>query len=67
MLYAMVRTGQSLIADYYPDSSRGKAFGGLFLTGAIGGMLGSLYATNLGAHTIRFVCAEADTDEPYGS
>lgn len=44
----VIPSGQSLIADYYPDSSRGKAFGGLFLTGAVGGMLGSLYATNLG-------------------
>lgn len=46
----MACAGQSLIADYYPDASRGKAFGGLFLVGAIGGMLGSLYATNFGAH-----------------
>lgn len=44
----VIPSGQSLIADYYADSSRGKAFGGLFLTGAVGGMLGSLYATNLG-------------------
>ena len=44
----VIPSGQSLIADYYIDSNRGKAFGGLFLTGAVGGMLGSLYATNLG-------------------
>lgn len=47
-LAMVIPSGQSLIADYYGDTSRGKAFGGLFLTGAIGGMLGSLYATNLG-------------------
>jgi hypothetical protein len=44
----VIPSGQSLIADFYTDSNRGKAFGGLFLTGAVGGMLGSLYATNLG-------------------
>lgn len=44
----VIPSGQSLIADFYADSNRGKAFGGLFLTGAVGGMLGSLYATNLG-------------------
>ena len=36
-------------ADYYPPAARGRAFGALYLTGALGGMLGSLYATNLGA------------------
>lgn len=39
---------QSLIADYYDELDRGKAFGALYLTGAIGAMLGTLYATNLG-------------------
>ena len=29
-------------------SNRGKAFGALYLTGSLGGMFGSLYATNLG-------------------
>ncbi len=33
-------------------SNRGKAFGALYLTGSLGGMFGSLYATNLGkTHT----------------
>ncbi len=39
---------QSLTADYFPASSRGKAFGTLWLTASLGGMAGSLYATNLG-------------------
>ena len=47
-LALVIPSGQSLIADYYPPASRGRAFGGLYLTGALGGMLGSLYATNLG-------------------
>ena len=45
----MIPSGQSLIADYYPPASRGRAFGALYLTGAVGGMLGSLFATNMGA------------------
>ena len=48
-LALVIPSGQSLIADYYPPASRGRAFGALYLTGAVGGMLGSLYATNMGA------------------
>lgn len=47
-LALVVPTGQSLIADYYSQASRGLAFGTLYLTGAFGAMLGALYATNLG-------------------
>ena len=50
-LALVIPSGQSLIADYYPPASRGRAFGALYLTGAVGGMLGSLYATNMGART----------------
>lgn len=39
---------KSLIADYYDELERGKAFGMLYLTGAIGAMLGTLYGTNVG-------------------
>lgn len=42
---------QSLTADYYHASSRGQAFGTLWLTISVGGMLGALYATNTAAHT----------------
>ncbi|PRW32866.1 MFS general substrate transporter isoform A [Chlorella sorokiniana] len=42
---------QSLTADYYPSSARGKAFGALWLTISLGGMLGALYATNTAAHS----------------
>ena len=31
------------------EASRGAAFGALYLTGAVGAMLGALFATNLGA------------------
>ncbi len=48
-LALVIPSGQSLIADYYPPATRGRAFGALYLTGAVGGMLGSLYATNMGA------------------
>lgn len=39
---------QSLTADLFPAARRGRAFGCLYLTAALGGMLGALYATNLG-------------------
>ena len=50
-LALVIPSGQSLIADYYPPAARGRAFGALYLTGALGGMVGSLYATNLGDPT----------------
>ncbi|DBB03312.1 TPA: hypothetical protein ACH3X3_010695 [Trebouxia sp. C0006] len=51
-LSLVIPTGQSLIADYSQASNRGKAFGALYLTGSLGGMFGSLYATNLGSTTV---------------
>lgn len=47
-LALVIPSGQSLIADYYNASSRGSAFGALYLTSALGGMGGSILATNLG-------------------
>ena len=41
---------QSLVADLFVATQRGRAFGVLYLTGALGGMAGALYATNLGGH-----------------
>lgn len=49
-LALVIPTTQSLTADYFPASSRGRAFGTLWLTAALGGMAGALFATNLGAH-----------------
>jgi MFS family permease len=49
-LALLIPNAQSLIADYFSELSRGKAFGSLYLTGAIGGMLGALAAANLGGH-----------------
>ncbi|KAK9841289.1 hypothetical protein WJX74_003225 [Apatococcus lobatus] len=48
-LALVIPSGQSLIADFYSPATRGKAFGTLYLTGALGGMLGGLYATNVAA------------------
>ena len=49
-LSLVIPNGQSLIADYYEDLDRGKAFGALYLTGAVGAMLGTVFATNISAH-----------------
>ena len=43
---------QSLIADYYPAASRGKAFGSLFLTSSLGQVAGGFFATAVGGRTI---------------
>ena len=47
-LALLIPNAQSLIADYYKPVSRGAAFGALYLTGALGGMAGGLFATNIG-------------------
>ena len=54
-LSLVIPTGQSLIADYYHARNRGKAFGAMTLTGSLGGMFASMYATNLGE-----ACADRD-------
>lgn len=52
-LALLIPNAQSLIADYYKPVSRGAAFGALYLTSALGGMAGALFATNLGhVHTL---------------
>ncbi len=43
---------QSVTADYNDELQRGKAFGVLYLTGALGGALGAVYATNLGGVSV---------------
>ena len=48
-LALVIPSVQSLTADYHPAEARGKAFGALWLTISFGGMLGALYATNVGA------------------
>eukprot|EP00887_Chlorella_sp_A99_P006616 scaffold3.g6616.t1 len=40
---------QSLTADLFAPAARGRAFGLLSMTAALGGMGGALYATNLGS------------------
>ena len=48
---------QSLTADLFPEGARGRAFGLLYLTGALGGMLGALWATNMGRRAGVCACA----------
>ncbi len=51
-LAVIIPTAQSLIADYFSPSKRGRAFGWLGLTGVLGSILGTIYATALvGAYT----------------
>ncbi len=40
-LSMVIPSGQSMVADYYPEERRGAAFGALYLTGAVGAMLGA--------------------------
>ena len=49
-LALVIPSVQSLTADLNPPESRGRAFGSLWLTISFGGMLGALYATNMGAY-----------------
>lgn len=51
-LSLVIPTTQSLTADYFSKDARGTAFGVLFFTGALGAMVGQLYATNLGANLV---------------
>jgi MFS family permease len=44
-LAVIIPTTQSLVADYYPAAKRGKMFGWLGLTGIIGIIFGTLFAT----------------------
>ncbi len=46
-LAVIVPTTQSLIADYFPPKKRGTAFGWLGLTGVIGVVFGTIFATAL--------------------
>ena len=48
-LCLVIPSVQSLTADLYPEADRGKAFGTLHLTSALGAALGGLYATNVAA------------------
>jgi MFS family permease len=62
-LAVIVPTAQSLIADYFLPKKRGKAFGWLGLTGVLGVIIGTLFATAmvqispeiLGIESWRFV------------
>ena len=49
-LALVIPSVQSLTADLNASESRGRAFGSLWLIISFGGMLGALYATNVGAY-----------------
>lgn len=44
----LIPSAQSLTADYNPEERRGRAFGLLHMVGALGALLGALFATNIG-------------------
>ena len=50
-LALVIPSGQSLIADFHSPLQRGMAFGVLYLTSASGGMLGAIFATNMGKYS----------------
>jgi MFS family permease len=52
-LAVLYPTASSLLSDYYPENSRGKAFGLLGLTGIMGAVIGTLYATSIADDTIH--------------
>jgi MFS family permease len=62
-LAVIIPTAQSLIADYFSPRKRGSAFGWLGLTGVIGNIIGTIFATALvgisshilGIDTWRFI------------
>lgn len=47
-LALIVPNAQSLIADYYESTSRGRAFGVMHLAASGGALIGALLATNIG-------------------
>lgn len=50
-LALVIPSVQSLTADLHSRESRGRAFGSLWLVISLGGMIGALYATNMGSHS----------------
>ena len=52
-LSLVIPNAQSITADYYDELDRGKAFGALYMTSALGGAFGSLYATNQGETEVK--------------
>lgn len=46
-LSLVIPNSQSVVADYYTEDTRGRAFGVLYLMSSVGALIGSVYATNL--------------------
>lgn len=51
-LSLLIPCSQSLTADYNPETARGRAFGLLHLVGAVGALIGALFATNIGGISV---------------
>jgi len=51
-LAVVIPSVQSVLADYYPAEVRGASFGFMGFVSALGGVLGGIYATNLGGKVI---------------
>lgn len=51
-LSLVIPNSQSVVADYYTEDTRGKAFGLLYFTSSVGAIIGSIYATNLAGVTL---------------
>lgn len=48
-LALLIPAAQSVTADYNPAVRRGRAFGLLHLTGALGALIGTVFGTNVGS------------------
>ena len=62
-LSLVIPNAQSITADYYDELDRGKAFGALYMTSALGGAIGSLYATNQGKQA--YILAPEEDHPPH--
>ena len=51
-LAVVIPSVQSTLADYYPAEVRGATFGSVGFVSSLGGVLGGIYATNLGARAV---------------
>ena len=58
-LAVIIPTSQSIIADYFPPAKRGKAFGWLGLTGVLGVIFGTIFATALVTDTTYILGIDA--------
>jgi hypothetical protein len=60
----VIPSGQSMVADYYPEHRRGAAFGALYLTGAVGAMLGEKASRLLCSLPATDLCRKGSIPHP---